>query len=393
MYLALVNCFGMDHLPFVFSARPRWVVARHGSFWVAWYLFQVYLYAFTPSPLLPALGFGARLGLTALESLVYLLPHLFLAYSLLYGIIPRFLLPARYLAALGWVLLLLLLTGALSAGLSLTVLATLRAHYLTAYFGPVVVAANPLSLPLQFFMALMGGLRGSITVGGLAAAIKLMKQYYAKQQEAARAELAALKAQLHPHFLFNTLNNIYAHAQETAPVAAELVLGLAGLLRYMLYTAQAPLVDLEEEVRMLRAYIELEKTRYGNQLEVALHTPTAYQHLRIAPLLLLPFVENCFKHGTSAVLEHPWLSLDLRLVGTTLHLKVLNGTAGHPPAASGGIGLATVRRRLALLYPGQHHLVTLAEEELYLVTLSLDLARPAALEPPVIALAHELTPL
>jgi two-component system LytT family sensor kinase len=382
----------MDHLPFVFSPRPRWVVARHGSFWGAWYLFQVYLYAFTPSPLLPVMGFGARLGLTALESLGYLLPHLFLAYALLYGVIPRFLLPARYLAALGWVLLLLLLTGALSAGLSLTVLAALRAQYLTAYFGPVAVAANPLSLPLQFFMALMGGLRGSITVGGLAAAIKLMKHYYAKQQEAARAELTALKAQLHPHFLFNTLNNIYAHAQETAPIAAELVLGLAGLLRYMLYTAQAPLVDLEEEVRMLRAYIELEKTRYGNQLEVALHLPTDYQHLRIAPLLLLPFVENCFKHGTSAVLESPWLSLDLRLIGTTLHLKVLNGTVGHLPAAPDSIGLATVRRRLALLYPAQHQLVTLAEEELYLVTLSLELARPAT-QLPATAPSHEFTPL
>jgi two-component system LytT family sensor kinase len=383
----------MDQLPFVFSPRTRWVVARHGSFWGAWYLFQVYLYAFTPSPLLPALGLGPRLGLTALESLVFLLPHLFLAYTLLYSVIPRFILPAKYLRAVGAVLGLVLLTGALSAGLSLTVLATLRAQYLTHYFGPVTVAANPLPWTLQFFMALMGGLRGSITIGGLAAAIKLMKHYYTKQQEAAQAELAALKAQLHPHFLFNTLNNIYAHAQETAPVAAELVLGLAGLLRYMLYTAQAPLVDLEEEVRMLTAYIELEKTRYGNQLEVVLHTPMDYQQLRIAPLLLLPFVENCFKHGTSAVLEHPWLSLHLSLVSTTLHLKVINGTAaGTPTGGSGGLGLATVRRRLELLYPAQHQLVTLAEEELYLVTLTLELQRPATTRPAATP-AHELTPL
>lgn len=369
----------MDQLPFVFSHRTQWVVARHGSFWMSWYLFQVYLYAFTPSPLLPVLGFGARLGLTALESVVFLLPNLFLAYSLLYGVIPRLILPAKYLAAVGWVVVLLLLTAALSAALSLTVLATVRAQYLTHYVGAVAVAANPIPLPLQFFMALMGGLRGSITIGGLAAALKLMKHYYAQQQEATRAELTALKAQLHPHFLFNTLNNIYAHAQPTAPVAAELVLGLAGLLRYMLYSAQAPLVDLEEEVSLLRAYIELEKTRYGNQLDVVMHTPTDYQHLRIAPLLLLPFVENCFKHGTSTVLEQPWLSLDLRLVGTTLHLKVINGTAaGYVPGESGGLGLATVRRRLALLYPGQHQLVTLAEEELYLVTLTLELQRPPA---------------
>ncbi|OUJ68953.1 hypothetical protein BXP70_27280 [Hymenobacter crusticola] len=233
---------------------------------------------------------------------------------------------------------------------------------------------------------MMGGLRGSITIGGLAAALKLMKYYYVQQQQAARAELTALKAQLHPHFLFNTLNNIYAHAQPTAPVAAELVLGLAGLLRYMLYSAQAPLVELAEEVGMLRAYLELEQTRYGNQLEMVVHTPADCQQLRIAPLLLLPFVENCFKHGTSTVLEHPWLSLDLRLVGTTLQLKVVNGTAGgHPVGASGGLGLATVRRRLALLYPGRHQLVTRAEEELYLVTLTLALDPPAALGLPAAA--------
>ena len=382
----------MDQLPFVFSTKTSWVVARHGSFWAAWYLFQVYLYAFTPSPLLPALGFGARLGLTALESLLFMLPNLFLAYTLLYGVIPRFILPAYYLRALGGVLL-LLLTGGLSAGLSLTVVAALREQYLTQYFGAATVAAHPLPLALQFFLALMAGLRGSITIGGLAAAIKLMKHYYAKQQEAARAELSALKAQLHPHFLFNTLNNIYAHAQDTAPVAAELVLGLAGLLRYMLYTASAPRVDLEQEVAMLRAYIDLEKTRYGNHLEVVLHTPTEYQQLRIAPLLLLPFVENCFKHGTSAVLDHPWISIHLSLVGTTLQLKVINGTAGLPAGGSGGIGHATVRRRLELLYPGRHHLVTLAEEELYLVTLTLELDRPAAMVPPAAAPANESTPV
>jgi two-component system LytT family sensor kinase len=383
----------MDQLPFVFSNRTPWVVARHGSFWAAWYLFQVYLYAFTPSPLLPTLGLGARLGLTALESLLFLLPNLFLAYTLLYGVIPAFVLPAKYLRALGALLGLLLLTGGLSAGLSLTAVTALRAQYLTHYFGAVAVAAHSLPRALQFFLALMAGLRGSITVGGLAAAIKLMKHYYAQQQEAARAELAALKAQLHPHFLFNTLNNIYAHAQETAPVAAELVLGLAGLLRYMLYTAQAPQVALEEEVHMLRAYIELEKTRYGNHLEVALHTPADYQQLRIAPLLLLPFVENCFKHGTSAVLEHPWISIHLSLAGTTLQLKVVNGTAGPPTGGSGGIGHATVRRRLALLYPGRHHLVTRAEEELYLVTLTLELERPAAMAPPAATPADEFAPV
>lgn len=159
---------------------------------------------------------------------------------------------------------LLLLTGGFSALISLTIVEYFRQQYLVQHPG-LLPGRVPIPFAIQLYMAWISGLRGSSTVGGLAAAIKLMKHFYEKQQQAlileqekAVAELHSLKAQLHPHFLFNTLNNIYSHAQETAPVAAEMLLGLSTLLRYILYSCNAPMVPLKQEVAMLLVYIELE---------------------------------------------------------------------------------------------------------------------------------------
>ncbi|RYE18185.1 MAG: histidine kinase, partial [Sphingobacteriaceae bacterium] len=173
-----------------------------------------------------------------------------------------------------------------------------------------------------------------------------MKYFYEKQQQALAleqqrtiAELQSLKAQLHPHFLFNTLNNIYSYTQDIAPVAADMLLGLSALLRYMIYSCSAPLVPLAQEVNMMLEYMELEKKRYGNQLEISVQTPGDYHDLMIAPLLILPFVENCFKHGASNMLEKPWINVQLRLKNTEMHLKIINGKAGNNKAETGGIGI------------------------------------------------------
>ncbi|WP_205748108.1 sensor histidine kinase [Dyadobacter luticola] len=359
----------MVSLPFVFSNQPGWRLARHISFWFLWYVFQVMLYAFAPEPKLLALPFLTRMIMVAPESLCYLSVHIFLAYSLMYWVIPRLIIPGRYVLAAGTVILVLLATAALSAFLSLTVIEYLRRGY---YPKPVYV---------QLFMSMIAGLRGGITIGGLAAAIKLMKHYYEKQQLASQlekqnmlAELQTLKSQLHPHFLFNTLNNIYSHAQETAPIAADMLLGLSGLLRYMLYTGNAPLVPLADEIKMIQAYINLEKKRYGEELELSIQLPGNTENLMIAPLIMLPFVENCFKHGTSSVLENPWINLNIALKDQEMQLKLVNGKADKMHAQEGGIGIENVRRRLTLIYPEKHKLTIMEEDELYIVNLEIKLA-------------------
>ena len=181
-------------------------------------------------------------------------------------------------------------------------------------------------------MSLLGGLRGAITIGGLAAAIKLMKYWYIKEQrnlqlqkENAEAGLQLLKAQIHPHFLFNTLNNIYSYTQNTSPSASKMITGLSDMLRYILYEGNQPLVPLHKELQMIQDYINLEKIRYGNRMELHVDLPENTHGLFIAPLLLLPLVENCFKHGTSNMLEQPWINLEISIQGKQMQMKLLNG--------------------------------------------------------------------
>ena len=141
------------------------------------------------------------------------------------------------------------------------------------------------------------------------------------------------------------------------------------LLHYMLYSCNAPLVPLKQELQMLLEYIELEKQRYGNQLEVAIQIPSIDPELIIAPLLILPFIENCFKHGASEILEQPWINIQLQVDDKEIHLKIINGKAPNTAVQSGGIGIGNVRRCLALLYPDRYDLQIIAGEEIYIVNL------------------------
>jgi LytS/YehU family sensor histidine kinase len=245
------------------------------------------------------------------------------------------------------------------------------------------VSAHRIGYQNSFYLGLLAGLRGSITIGGLAAAIKLMKHLYVKEQrnlqlqkENAEAQLQLLKAQVHPHFLFNTLNNIYSYTQNTSPIASQLVMGLSEMLRYMLYEGSHLLVPLSREMKMIEEYITLEKIRYGNQLELHIDLPDDGEGLVIAPLLLLPFAENCFKHGTSNVLEHPWLNLQVSLEGNTMFMKLLNGKSIPNEKANGkqGIGISNVRKRLELIYPGKHLLSVTDDPDVFIVNLKLELA-------------------
>lgn len=371
----------MQQVNFVFSNQRKWRLYRHSCFWLCWYFFQVYLYSFTPSPMLDRMSFGNRFLLNMNDNFWYLFANMFLAYTLMYYVIPKLIIPAKYFQATIVVLLLIFISGCLSGLLSITVIEHFRTLFLLHHkevFGAATRKGTPIHV--QLYLALISGLRGCITIAGLAASIKLMKYFYEKQQQALMleqertvAELQSLKAQLHPHFLFNTLNNIYSHAQDTAPVAAEMLLGLSTLLRYMLYYCNAPLVPLKQEVNMLLEYIELEKKRYGNQLEISVQLPDDFEDLAIAPLLILPFVENCFKHGTSDVLERPWINVNMVLKNEQMHLKLINGKAKNTVSQTGGIGISNVGKRLALLYPGQYNLQIMEEEEMYIVNLSVQL--------------------
>jgi len=223
------------------------------------------------------------------------------------------------------------------------------------------------------------------TVVGFALAIKLLKNWYVKQKETAQAarekinaELQLLKAQVHPHFLFNTLNNIYSFIINDSPVAPEAIKKLSTLLRYIIYECNQPLVKLEKELKMIRGYIDLEKIRYGESFNMSLQIQGNAINKMICPLLLIPFLENSFKHGASQMLTHPWVSLDIVIEEQDLYFNLSNSkpTLTAEKTVTKGLGLRNVKKRLAILYPGTHVLDITDEVMSFSVSLKVPLFKP-----------------
>ncbi len=366
----------MQQHPFIFSDEPRYRVQRHLLFWFFWWIFQGFLYSFVAID--SSTKYAIRLPSSMVESLVYLTVHAFLSYALMYFVVPRFLLKQRYWLTAAWVSFLFLVSAAMSAALSVTIIPAVR----TAMMGPVY-ADHYRTPTLNIFLSLMAGLRGSLTVGGIAAAIKLMKYWYVKEQrnlqlqkENVASQLQVLKAQVHPHFLFNTLNNIYSYTQNTSPLASRLVIGLSDMLRYMLYECNQPLVPLSKEIKMLKDYCSLEQVRYDKHLDLQVNIVGDKGELLIAPLLLLPFVENCFKHGASNLLEDAWISLVINIEGQQMKMKLINSKPVEEKIHTeikAGLGIANVQTRLMLLYEGRHELQITNETNLFIVNLALQL--------------------
>ncbi|MCG2614590.1 histidine kinase [Terrimonas sp. NA20] len=369
----------MPALPFIFSNESRWKWIRHLSFWIVWLLFQLFLYSFTPSPVLSQQNFWTRIYLTLPETVLYLVPQLFLAYSLMYGVITKLVIPGRYITAMFATIVLILATALLSALMSITVVDQVR-FAMTRSISPVIAQHPTTPRSISIGVAMLAGLRGAVTIGGIAAAIKLMKCFYEKQQaaltlekEKINAELQMLKAQLHPHFLFNTLNNIYSLTQDVSIKASGMIMRLSGMLRYMLYEGSKASVPLNKELQMINDYIQLEAIRYDKSLELSIAIPDN-TNAAIAPLILLPFVENAFKHGASKMIEQPWISLTIEMNGNHLSMKLINGKDNNKPDTEPGIGIANARKRLGLLYPQKHNLQISEEEEMFFVHLKIELS-------------------
>ncbi|WP_170299280.1 sensor histidine kinase [Larkinella terrae] len=187
-------------------------------------------------------------------------------------------------------------------------------------------------------------------------------------------ELKSLKDQIHPHFLFNTLNNLYGLTRQDPQKAGEVVLRLSQLMQYMLYEGNMPLVPLRKEVDYLQNYLALERIRYGKQVHLSFQVSGNTDSFQIAPLILLPFVENAFKHGISQQLDDAWLQIQLTANASELVFKVENSKPeGSDSPPTNGLGLPNVIKRLQLLYPGRHQLRQLNGAGTYLITLTLEL--------------------
>lgn len=201
------------------------------------------------------------------------------------------------------------------------------------------------------------------------------------------SELRFLRAQVNPHFLFNTLNNMYYLSVDESPRTANVIAKLAGMMRYMLHDSNAPTVPLAREIAYMESYIELEKMRLNDEVPIAFEVHTGADagagdvvkqgEARIVPLILITFLENAFKHGISNGGGNSWITVVLQVTGNELDYTVKNSRVGESEKTvtdRSGIGLVNVRRRLALSYPNQHTLNVIDTPDEYAVHLKLQLS-------------------
>jgi sensor histidine kinase YesM len=185
-------------------------------------------------------------------------------------------------------------------------------------------------------------------------------------------ELNYLKMQIHPHFLFNTLNTIYGFALKKADETPEMILKLSNLLDYLLYQAEKPFVLLSDEINHMQDYIELEKMRFNKTLDVNFICDSNIETTKIAPMLLLPFVENSFKHGS---LKNGVLSITINLSSTldSIKFSIENSSFKSDLTLNNGIGLENIQKRLDLLYKNKYQLSIENLKTTFKVTLTLNL--------------------
>ena len=374
---------------FIFSDQRKHRIVRHVTFWFVWcvafnLLFHFPIHVFkgwdTSGPgtknyqeLGPVLFFIKALIVNSFFGVI--VPQIAFTYVLIYWLLPNYFYKRRSY----------FLTGVI------TVTVLLAFYFVATIFkySPVVyniiagtTGGGPMHFPGMIQVVIIDQLSTLPIVLGFALMIKLVKRWWLKQKETellskekTKAELQLLKAQVHPHFLFNTLNNIYFFTLTNSAQASVMIKKLSGLLNYILHECDRPLVPLEKEIKLIQDYMALEKIRYAEQMQMTIAIDGNPDEKMIAPLLLIPFVENSFKHGASKMITHPWVTLKIKIEANRLHFIVRNSQPMTNEAAitKGNIGLKNVTKRLELLYPGTHELSIVSEPDSYSVYLSLQL--------------------
>jgi len=297
-------------------------------------------------------------------------------YFNLYFLIPRFLERGRYGVYLVY----------LVADIVVTSCIIVNGYYLVAF-----VMQRPFQElfgrdPSDFYYFFkMNSLPSTLAAMTLGMSIKLTKNWIASrrrqellEKEKVEAELKFLRSQLNPHFIFNAINSIFFLIHKNPAMASNALAKFSDLLRYQLYESNELQIPLSQEIGYLENFIELERLRLSHRLELHIDIEEQGRELfMIAPFVLITLTENAFKHASDDVGKPNWIQLTLDLRGTNLYFKVVNTVASVQATdvvKRGGIGLANVRRRLDLIYPGQYELDIRNNGELFEAELNLTLA-------------------
>ncbi|MEC3880607.1 sensor histidine kinase [Parapedobacter sp. 10938] len=315
---------------------------------------------------------------------VFILKDMIVVLTIFYGttsfVISNWLLKGKWLLTFFWVVFgyLLWAAGTYAACFIIVNYFPASGNYLKFFFD-LVLSNGPLGMVYPHNVSVLA--LDYVFLVTLPLSPKLMKSLMEQSYRAAKLEqhslqleLDFLKSQISPHFLFNTLTNIYQMAKESHADTPETVLRLAHLMRYILHESKQELIPIRNEIDFLQNYIELARIRYEKSLPVVVEIVEPQEPYTVAPLLLIPFVENAFKHGPNRSLQNAWVTISLAVENDQLVLTVANGLnplAKAPPQS--GIGLENAKRRLMQYYPERHELETDTQVNKYQVTLMLTL--------------------
>jgi hypothetical protein len=347
---------------FVNSTLYKWVTKynlHHILLWMGYFLF--WLFVISP---------GVTRTDVFINSLVIVTVHAIVSYFNIYFLFPVYLQKRAYVHYFLAILLTISLGTLLESGAFL-VLSTI---------GPE--DKNSL-LSLRFLLTTAMAI---IYTTAITMSLKLVKHWYEKERLAkeleklnTETELKYLKSQINPHFLFNSLNSIYSLALQKSDLAPDLILKLSDILRYILYDGSEKKVSLSQEIKYLKSYLELEKVRHGSRMDLHIDIQGDTDAHEIAPMLLIPFVENSFKHGLGKDMANGYVKVQVNTQGEDLHFEIANSKPRHGSEISqqngyqGGIGLINVKKRLNLLYPKQHKLAVTVTETEFSVALDIKL--------------------
>jgi len=365
----------MNWYDFIFSEKKSDGVRRHLVFWLLWWMYFTISFFHYEQSGLQKIEFEQWDVPFFIKSLLLLSVHVAACYYFINISLPNYLLKARYIALTVQVLALAFFILIISFLIHKAIVPIINTSLNHRH---AIVNQNIL------WTSITSGLLSAPKVISAAAAIKLLKRWWLKQKEKERlekekliTELKLLKTQIHPEFLFASLNNIGLLVQKKyTDKASILLLKLADILSYMLYESDSMFVPLEKEIKTIKGYLLLEKTSMGNRLEIDVGEKGKMNDQLIAPLILLPFIENSFSYIGNKKLEKNWINLEFQIQDDEFTMKLIHGKTmdGATGPSSDGALFKTIKR-LDYLYSGNYELKTTIEPEIMMTSLKIKLHR------------------
>lgn len=351
--------YKLYHIPFWCLYHYLWWSLHIGNVWEATYsiFFSIYSIKFIFAVVFQAVG----------------------VYFNLYFLIPRFLEKGKYIQYLFYLLITILAVSPLTAS----------GYYVAAWISERSFYDLFQTDPRNFNQFFTNALSSTVASTTLAMSIKLAKNWIQstrrqqlQEKEKLETELKFLRSQLNPHFLFNSINSIFFLIHKNPAMASDSLAKFSDLLRYQLYECNEKQIPLKNEITYLENFIELEKLRQNDRLELSIDIEQqTICRLAIAPFVLITFTENAFKHVSDHTNQPNWIRLNLSTNGLQLQFRITNSVSSIKASdvvSYGGIGLRNVKRRLDLIYPGQYQLNIKNDQAIFEVELNLELSEIAA---------------